>query len=99
MVTVTSALDHVEEAAAVAGPRGRHRCTGAASLSCCPTGAASVAPGSQDQRLRTWLQAALNKHLSSDLSGCVLGEKGPVLDSAPTDAHSPFLAEVGVGVG
>ena len=44
MVTVTSALDHVEEAAAVAGPRGRHRRTGAASLSCCPTGAASVGP-------------------------------------------------------
>ena len=27
------------------------------------------------------------------------GEKGQVLDSPPTNAHSPFLAEVGVGVG
>lgn len=44
MVTVTGALDHAEEAAAVAGSRGRPRCTVAASLSCCPTGAASVGP-------------------------------------------------------
>jgi hypothetical protein len=64
-----------------------------------PLGPHLWAPGSQDRRLRTWLQAALNKRLSSDLSGCVLGEKGPVLDSPPTNAHSPFLAEVGVGVG
>lgn len=44
VMTVTSALDHAEEAAAMAGPHGRHRRTVAASLSCCPTGATSVGP-------------------------------------------------------
>lgn len=45
------------------------------------------------------VQAALNKRLCSDLSGCVQGEKGQVWILPQPMLTVPSLAEVGVGVG